>query len=707
MPNAIRLLLDPVPGLATRGITGDPALVAGVALRFSLFGSGSTAAAKASPKPATITFTGTLSRAEPGGETKSVELGTLEGEVRLEGTVLRAVFCCTAESLSRFVQSESAAADTDADVEAEPRPRVLQLQLAAPDFEGLEPVKGMVPQITLPEDADEYHYLQLQAVLSVAGASEGDAAESDTLDVPIWGKSPPLAPAYEVQVIDEIGEPVPDATLEFDVAGTTKTRTTNAGGVATVVTQTKANATVSVTNAPELEPELKARWKKVRGLQNLAESQPNTNRFPRELPTTFGVQNTGRHLLCIRPPVVLARLHGTYFAKNKCFLLPTAVPSLQELVAIYDENEVAHSQSPTAASTPEPRTEVLIVGHTDTSGDKQYNIELSAERAESLTAYLLDDSDSWLAWFGSGKPEKKRWGAAEESMMIGSLVPDDEIALKGETQAYQEWHNAQAEHPSGWKQLEPDGVMGPETRKQLVIDYMNHDATSLDPAVRVVGYGCGEMFPMDATTGEVDAAPADGSDEQEDRCVEVFLFSRPFGILPPVPGVAEGAAPKKATRAKDGEQEYLEWRRRTQVTHSLSSSFEEGVPVFEWSEELDGRLPADLVLRLEEEEGLQELGWSEGISVAGMRRFVFGGLTGASPCTLTAVTGSTELVLLDNQPIHDPSQVLHWTHWLEELAPTSEEAAYDADASDPGPYDNLSDDELLASVAQAQASSVA
>jgi hypothetical protein len=45
--------------------------------------------------------------------------------------------------------------------------------------------------------------------------------------------------------------------------------------------------------------------------------------------------------------------------------------------------------------------------------------------------------------------------------------------------------------------------------------------------------------------------------------VEVFLFDQPFGILPPVPGVAEGASSDKASKAAKGDKLYPEWRIRS------------------------------------------------------------------------------------------------------------------------------------------------
>jgi len=111
--------------------------------------------------------------------------------------------------------------------------------------------------------------------------------------------------------------------------------------------------------------------------------------------------------------------------------------------------------------------------------------------------------------------------------------------------------------------------MGPKTRRQLILDYMNLDKTSLPEDIRVVTYGCGEFFPLAGEEGEVAAdAPDSQMDDKDvhfDRRVEVFFFAKPFGILPTVPGVADGESPSKPVEATKGDPNYPEWRIR--ATH--------------------------------------------------------------------------------------------------------------------------------------------
>jgi hypothetical protein len=239
-----------------------------------------------------------------------------------------------------------------------------------------------------------------------------------------------------------------------------------------------------------------------------------------------------------------------------------------------------------------------------------------------MKAYLCDDADTWLGWYEEGVRASKRWGQHEDLSMIDALVPDDQFGEGSHVAAYQTWHNGEApdarqedqprsqparSQPNGWEELKVDGVLGSKTRRQLILDYMNLDGTSLtwepwegsqtlphsgsagqSPAtptrqeddVRVVTYGCGEYFPLEDEEGEVDQDATNAEDDDDDdddndvkfdRRVEVFFFAKPFGILPPVPGVADGESSKRATTAAKGDLLYPEWRRRASRFYAIET----------------------------------------------------------------------------------------------------------------------------------------
>ncbi len=382
---------------------------------------------------------------------------------------------------------------------------------------------------------------------------------------------------FYARFVDERGKPVsgfagdfahgddPKCDLAFAGAGFARSAEVKGARQAWLTFPDKANQ--------DLNRELKKRWREVRGEADgewkkkedcLVEVRLQNGVLPE-----LQLEAEKKHTFMLRPPVALARLHGMYFDTNKCFLLPTAVTSLKRLVETYQQH---------------PDSEVLIVGHTDTAGSEAFNLDLSADRADALKAFLRDDADAWLAWYEEGVRESKRWGAHEDLLMIDALVPDEEFGKGSHVAAYQEWHNGQAadarqeggerRRPDRWEALKVDGSLGPKTRRQLILDYMSLDGTSLADDVRIVTYGCGEYFPLESAEGEVAQAADDGETVHFDRRVEVFFFAKPFGVLPPVPGVAEGASSKQAVKATKDEQLYLEWRRRVARRYAIDTESE-------------------------------------------------------------------------------------------------------------------------------------
>jgi hypothetical protein len=230
------------------------------------------------------------------------------------------------------------------------------------------------------------------------------------------------------------------------------------------------------------------------------------------------------------------RLVGMFFDVSKCFLLPSAMHGIREIKKQYD----AH-----------PDANLLVVGHTDTSGKDAYNLTLSLERAAAVAAFLTDDVDAWLAFYADGKPAEKRWGLLESQYMLTAL-PDggdpyyasdpngaDDQASRSAVKAFQ--------HDSG---LEEDGIAGPITRKALVEAYLALDQTSLPEGTTLTTHGCGENFPVEET--------GDGQRSAENRRVEIFFFDGP--ITPPVPG---------PTSAK-GSTQYPSWLKKVLKTIDIT-----------------------------------------------------------------------------------------------------------------------------------------
>ncbi len=233
------------------------------------------------------------------------------------------------------------------------------------------------------------------------------------------------------------------------------------------------------------------------------------------------------------PRVVMARMRAMLFDKDKCFLLPTAAAALAQLRKLYEANNPS---------------ELLVVGHTDTTGDPGGNETLSKERSESVKAYLMDDVDAWLANYEL--PAKKQWGSREDRLMV-SAMPD--FSSRGESEDLIEWFQRT-------RKLEVDGKAGQETRTQLITEYLALDGMKLAEApgfvLSIQTHGAGENFPLADTGFELDQNAADARDDPFDRRVELFFFDSEFKVLPK-PGSADGP-------------EYLEWRKRAERSDDLT-----------------------------------------------------------------------------------------------------------------------------------------
>ncbi|HMI91799.1 MAG TPA: OmpA family protein [Polyangiales bacterium] len=212
------------------------------------------------------------------------------------------------------------------------------------------------------------------------------------------------------------------------------------------------------------------------------------------------------HLIA-RRPTLCHRIRGFLFDTDKSFLLPDGLPVMAQVRADYEQY---------------PEYDVHIVGHTDTTGTPDYNRTLSKERAEAMAAFLRDDDGAWLAWYGSGKPEKKRWGRREDVLMIGAL-PDGPGLVAGSDPigAYQQARG-----------MAQSGSADQATRRALIKEYMAIDQTPLPAGTKIATEGKGEDEPL--------VQSGDSVAEGQNRRVEVF-FCEPGKPPPPKP------KPKKET----------------------------------------------------------------------------------------------------------------------------------------------------------------
>lgn len=245
-------------------------------------------------------------------------------------------------------------------------------------------------------------------------------------------------------------------------------------------------------------------------------------RSPDELGKSIPLDEGERYVIVVRPRAVVFRFSGLVFDTNKNFILPGCIPLLKSLKPIYEQR---------------PDNKLLIVGHTDTSGEPDYNDELSLERARAVEAYLNQDDGAWLARYQTSVQEKKRWGELEDRQMIGAL-PRGETDEEDPVRAFQ-----------ATRSLKVDGIIGNQTRTALIKEYMLLGDAKPPATVTITVHGCGENFPLDDSGLELDPDPADDAHDPLDRRVELYFFDGE--IKPPPPG----------PNSKPGSKEYPEWRK--------------------------------------------------------------------------------------------------------------------------------------------------
>lgn len=462
----------------------------------------------------------------------------------------------------------------------------------------------------------------IEGVVDLTDLAEAPEADRGPVEPTPEGARVGTTTWFEATIVDELGEGIEGVPVIFHVDGTRRTIVSDGGGLARLDDAEGDFAVIELEDTPALREPLHARWRSIR---DGAWLEPGDDRSVLQLRRTMpevSVRGRRPHVISMQQRLVLARLLGMLFDTDKTFLLPTALGTIRSVKQLYDENHGA---------------QVLAVGHTDSEGDPTYNLALSSERATILLAYLADDVATWLERYTAVQPAGQLWGATEDAAMIAAM-PD--AASRDPSEPPVLWYQRT-------RGLDADGVAGPNTRERLVAEYMAADDTSLPAGAITQAHGCGEGFPAVATN--------DGTDAQENRRVELFLFEDE--VLPPAPGPT--SAPE--------DPEYPEWQRRARETHDYIPGDHVLAPlVVAWSQAIIALLPADTTLTLVGE-GITEqtLTLADGVAEAGVVGFAFQDVSGAQACTLTARAGGDEVVLWRDQT---PTRAEPPLEWLADLA---------------------------------------
>lgn len=517
MPFSLRVKLTP-PATDRDGSPTAP--IRDATLELERLGAPSTQLAPDSPTSAEIGLAARLlASAAPDAEAEERPIGRLGGTLSLDPSDASITF-----ELAEFTPDPDLPPDPEPDPSASSIVLRRKLRLNFSDqFTSSGELDLEDLRVPFPGEPDEdFRHLELTAELSVGGSVEAAKDSGDVLDVPLVPR-----PFILLELVDEVGEPLANQTLGFEFEDTDVELTTDDDGRVRIDQPPDATANLSFSDLDGLKAELKSRWDSPRSGARIADRPGTKVALVEEIADDVPIEE-GPSRLSIQPRVIRAHLVGAAFDTSKAFLLPSPslIAGLRGMKSIYDDN---------------PNSVLLIVGHCDTAGSRSYNDQLSLERAKAMKAYLTDDVDTWIDFYGKNVPAEKRWGSGEDTAMLGAQP--DSATLFAQPDPLVAFQNARG--------LDPSGKVDDATRRELIKGYMSQDGTTLPDDVDVVTHGAGENFPEEPTP--------DGTPNAANRRVELFFFDKDFGVQPPPPG----------ENSKPDSKEYPEWRRRAIATQEF------------------------------------------------------------------------------------------------------------------------------------------
>lgn len=118
---------------------------------------------------------------------------------------------------------------------------------------------------------------------------------------------------------------------------------------------------------------------------------------------------------------------GVYFATNQSDISGESEISLLKLITIFQKY---------------PKTNIIVEGHTDSSGSDAYNMELSKNRAQAVTNYLSSNGISASRietnWFGEDQPKHDNYtaeGRSKNRRVELAIVANEELKEEAKEKA--------------------------------------------------------------------------------------------------------------------------------------------------------------------------------------------------------------------------------------------------------------------------------
>lgn len=118
---------------------------------------------------------------------------------------------------------------------------------------------------------------------------------------------------------------------------------------------------------------------------------------------------------------------GVYFDTNKSNINVKSQQTLDKLAKVFIDF---------------PDTNILVVGHTDSTGSEEYNMALSEKRAKSVTSYLINDgiasSRFETLWYGETQPKydnSTAEGRAKNRRVNVAIVPNEKMKKEAQQEA--------------------------------------------------------------------------------------------------------------------------------------------------------------------------------------------------------------------------------------------------------------------------------